>query len=85
MHDAGLDLGLREDGGDRVGEALQAVDHGDQDILDAAVLQVGHDPQPELCPFSLLDPQAQDLLAAVGLDPQRQVDRLGARDAPQLR
>ena len=80
MHDAGLHLRLRlrEHGGDRVGKALQAVDHGDEDVLDAAVLQLVHDPEPELGTFGLLDPQAQDLLAAVGLDPQRQVDRLVA-------
>ena len=29
VHDAGLDLSLREHGGDRVREALQAVDHGE--------------------------------------------------------
>lgn len=35
MHDAGLDHGLGEDGVDRLGEALQAVDDGDQDVGDA--------------------------------------------------
>jgi hypothetical protein len=32
----------------RLGEALQAVDDRDQYVLDAAVLELVHDPQPEL-------------------------------------
>jgi len=35
MDDAGLDQGLREDGHDRLGEALQAVDDRDEKVLDA--------------------------------------------------
>ena len=81
MDDAGLDLGLREHGGDGVGEALQAIDHGDQDVLNTAVLQLVHDPQPELRPFRLLDPEAEDLLAAVGTDAEGDVDRLVADGA----
>jgi hypothetical protein len=38
MNDAGLNCGLREHRGDRVGEALQAVDDGDQHVFDAAIL-----------------------------------------------
>ena len=74
-------IGLREDGGDRLGEALQAIDDGDQDVLDAAVLQLVHDPQPELGALGLLDPEAEDLLGAVGQDAERDVDRLVADDA----
>src|SRR3712207_7707067 len=33
---------------DRLGEALQAVDHGDEDVGDVAVLELVHDPEPEL-------------------------------------
>ncbi len=43
------------------GFALQAVDDGDQDVLDAAVLQLVHHPQPELGALVLLQPQAKDL------------------------
>ena len=78
MHDAGLDLGLRTDGRDRLGEALQAIHHGDQHILDAAVLELGHDAKPELGAFALLDPQPQDLLGAISPDPERHVDGLVA-------
>ncbi len=50
VNDAGLHGRLREDRGDRLGKALQAVDHGDTDqhVLDAAVFQLVHDAQPEL-------------------------------------
>ena len=60
------------------GKALQAVDDGDQHVLDAAVLQLVHDAQPELGALVLLEPQAQDLLGAVGAHAERDVDRLVA-------
>ena len=43
-----------------------------------ARLQVVEDLHPELRALGVLDPQAQDVLAAVGQDAQRQVDRLVA-------
>src|SRR4051812_28748975 len=76
MNNAGLDRRLREDSRDRLGKALQAIDHGDQHVFDAPVLEFGHDAQPELGPFGLLDPQAQDLLGAIGPNPERDMDRL---------
>lgn len=76
MHDAGLDLGGRIDRLDRFGEAAQPIDHRDQDVVQAAVLQLVEDLQPELGAFGLLDPQTQYFLAAVGADAQRQIDRL---------
>src|SRR5471030_2232094 len=76
VHDAGLDLRLREHGVDGLRETLQAVDHGDQHVLDSTVLQFGHDAQPELSPLSLLNPNAQDFLGAVGAHAQRQIYRL---------
>jgi hypothetical protein len=48
MNDARLHPGLREHGLDRVGEALEPVDAGDQHILDAALLELGEVLQPEL-------------------------------------
>ncbi len=69
VHDAGLDLGLREHGADRLGEALQPVDDGDQDVGDAAVAQLVHDAQPELGALGLLEPEAEHLLGAVGAQP----------------
>jgi hypothetical protein len=39
VNDAGLDGRLGKDGIDRVGEAIQSIDDGDQNVADAAVLQ----------------------------------------------
>ena len=60
------------------GKALQAVDDGDQHVLDAAVLQLVHHAQPELGAFVLLEPQPQDLLGAVGAHAERDMHRLVA-------
>ena len=54
----------------RLREALQAVGHGKQDILDASVLEFVHDPEPELRALVLLEPEAENLLGAVGPDGQ---------------
>jgi hypothetical protein len=43
-------------------QALQAIDNGDQHVLDAAAFQFVHHPQPELGALALLDPKAEDLL-----------------------
>ena len=62
-------------------EALEAVDDGQQDILDAAVPELVHHPEPELGAFVLLEPQAEHLLGAVGAHAERDVDRLVADHA----
>src|ERR687893_1130114 len=78
MHDARLDLGLRKHRADRFGEALQAVDDRDQDVLHATVLQLVHHPQPELGALGLLDPETQYLLGAVWPDAKSDIDGLVA-------
>jgi len=40
VHDARLNPRLRKDRGDRFREAGQAVDAGDQDVFDAALVQI---------------------------------------------
>jgi hypothetical protein len=45
---------LREHRVDRIWKPLQSVDDGDQDVVDAAVLQLAHHPHPELRPLGLL-------------------------------
>jgi hypothetical protein len=80
-HDAGLNYGFGEHGGDGVGEAFEAIDDGEHDILSAAVPDLVHDTQPELGAFILLDPHAEHFLAAIGAHAQRNVDRLGADHA----
>src|SRR4051812_12818684 len=81
MHDAGLDDRLRKDGVDRFGESLQAIDNGDENVADAPVPEFVHDSQPELGAFGVLDPQAENILRAVCLDAQGDVDRLVADHA----
>src|SRR5208283_1912853 len=44
VDDAGLHRRLWEDGQNGVGKPLQAIDHGDQDVFDAAVAQFVHHP-----------------------------------------
>src|SRR5215204_5236604 len=56
MHDAGLHHGVWKDGVDRLRKALQPVDHSNENIADAAVLEFVHDTQPELGAFGGLDP-----------------------------
>ncbi len=38
----------REGGGDGLGEAFQPINNGDQDVLDAPVLQLVHHPEHRL-------------------------------------
>jgi hypothetical protein len=53
VHYARLDPGLWEHRGDRLGEPGQAVDARDQDIPDAALVQVVQDREPELCALAV--------------------------------
>ena len=54
---AGFGRGLRQDPTEKVGKALQAVDNGDQNVFDAAVLQLVHDAQPKFGTLILLEPE----------------------------
>ena len=78
MHDAGLDLRVREHRADGVREALQAIDDGNQQVVDAAIAQLAHHPHPELCPLGLLDPDPEHVLAPVRRDADRQIHGLVA-------
>jgi len=52
----------------------EPVDASDEDVFDAAVLQLGDDLEPEPRALGLLEPHAQDLLAPLEPDADRQVD-----------
>lgn len=80
VDDAGLHRRLRKNGRYCLGEALQPVDHGYQDVTDAAVAQLVHDFEPKLGSLVLFDPEAQDLLLAFGCDAQRKIDGLVSHD-----
>src|SRR5712691_12269451 len=81
VNDAGLNDRLLKNGIDSFGKALQAIDDGDENILGPAVLELVHDAQPKLGALGLLDPDAEDLLRALGQDAERDVDRLVAHEA----
>jgi transposase len=76
VHDAGLDLRLGINRFDRLWEAAQVVDDGDQDIVQPAVFQFIENLQPEFGALGLLDPQAQHFLAPVGANAQGQINGL---------
>ncbi len=73
MHDARLDDRFREDRLNRVREAFEAIDAADQDVLDAAVLEVGQHLHPKLGALGLLKPHPQHLALTVHGDRHRQV------------
>ena len=59
VDDASLDDGIREHGRDRLREALEAIDDGDQHVRRAAAADLRHHAHPELGPLGLLDPQPE--------------------------
>jgi hypothetical protein len=76
MYDAGLDHRVREGFCNRLGEAFQTIHDGDQDVLDAPVLQLVHNRESEIWPFVLGDPQAQKFTLAITGDAEDDVDGL---------
>jgi hypothetical protein len=80
VDDAGLVDRLREDGVDRLRETGEAVGADEDDVLDAAVAELGHDARPEAGALALLDPEAETIALAVEGDPDRDVDGLLAHD-----
>ena len=76
MNDAGLNQRLRKHRCDRLRKALQAIDDRDENVVDASHLQLVHDLEPELRAFGLFDPQTQDFLLAIGIESERDIDRL---------
>jgi len=56
VHDAGLDGRIREGCIDGIREALEAVNHSDEDVLNSAIAQVVHHREPEFGPFVVGNP-----------------------------
>jgi len=73
VHDAGLHRRGRVDGLDRLGEALQPVDAADQDVPDAAGLQLAQHLHPELGALCVLEPHPEHLTLTIHRDRQREV------------
>jgi hypothetical protein len=78
MDDAGLHSRFCEDGIDGLGKALQAIDDGNQDVLDATVLHLVHHPQPELGPLVGFDPETEDLFCTIAAHAERDMHRFVA-------
>jgi hypothetical protein len=51
--------------GDGFGYAFEAIDNRQHDFIDAPVLELVHDAEPELCAFIQLDPQTKPFLASL--------------------
>jgi len=62
---AGLRDRPRKDRVDRLRKALEAIDPGDQNILDAPVFQLVHDAQPEFGAFRGFDPKTENIRSYV--------------------
>jgi hypothetical protein len=73
MHDAGLHPRPRKGRLDRLRKALQTVDAGDQDVLNAAAPQVVQDGQPEFRALAVLPPDPEHLALAVTGDAEGEV------------
>jgi hypothetical protein len=65
----------------RFRQAGQPVAAHEQRVAAAAIAQLGEHPVPELGALGLLDPDAQDLLDAVDVDPDHHVSGLVGHDA----
>jgi hypothetical protein len=76
-HDADLHLRVGIDDADRLGKALQAIDGGQQNVLDTPISELSQHAQPELRALALADPQPEQVLPALHVDRERHVD--GAR------
>lgn len=81
VDDAKLDFGLRKDGLNRFRKALQAIHARNQDIFDAAILEIVKHGQPELCAFGFSGPEAQHFFLADHVYADHQVD--GPRPRPR--
>ncbi len=70
MDDAELNLGIRVDRCNGIGESGQTIDAGNQDIFDTAVVEVGQDGEPEVGAFALGQVEVENLLLALQTDGQ---------------
>lgn len=76
VNDAGLQRGRWKHDSQHFGHAFDAIGHGDQEIVDAACLEIVEHLHLELGALTVLDSQAQDIACTVGQNAERKVDRL---------
>ena len=74
MHDTRLEDGFGEGTFQRHVQAGEPVSAHKQDVLEATALELGEDLQPELGPFRLRSPDAEQLATAVEPNGKRQIE-----------
>jgi hypothetical protein len=85
VQEAGLHLGIRPAGGDRLRQTREAVADRDAHIFDTAVLDLGEHPEPELRTLAAVaGPQPEDVPLAVDSDPDDHVDGPLGTDTPNV-
>ncbi len=76
IDDAKLDPGVQLQRLDGIWKARQAVHRGNENVFEPPVLELGQHRQPLLGALGLVQPQTQQLLLAVQIAPQDQMDGL---------
>src|SRR3989339_1474199 len=76
MDNTELNLGLRENRLNGFWKTLEAIDAGNENILDATVSQLSHDLQPKLGALVFGNPHPKDLLDAIHGDANNQINCL---------
>jgi hypothetical protein len=76
VHDAGLHDGLWKHRGYRFGEAFEAVNNGDEDIVDPARLEVVDNLEPNFAPSVCSIQSPRTVLLAVRIEGKRHIDSL---------
>ena len=76
VHDTGLNRRIGESCVDGVREALEAINDGNQDILQAPVLQIIHDRQPEFGSLVVGNPKPRNLTFTLRGDAQSHINGL---------
>ncbi len=73
VDDALLDDCFGENGVDCIRETTQTIDAADENILDAAILDLIEHLHPELGPLGFADPDTEDFLTSFLIDPEKDV------------
>ena len=70
MHDTQLHLGVGKYSLNRFGKTFKSIDTGNDNIVNATIFKFRYDIEPELGPFAIGDPQAQQLFVAIEINTQ---------------
>ena len=76
MHDALLDIGVREYRMNRIGESRESIHAGNQDISNSPVFDFSEYRQPELRSLCFIDPESQNLTVSLDSYPHHGVAAL---------